>query len=119
MGTLLERIARHEVLTPEACGQMIDILDRQQEKQRLTRDLEEFDEADYPPDVPPPIILGSKAGAVEGIRNDVGFFRTRRGRYVLSVYTKDCKDQRFHPMNEADVLIGRVSRLIYDAWGRA
>lgn len=118
MGTLLLRVARRELLTPAACDQMLDILARQQLKEPLVRDIEEFDNDDDPTDPPAPFALASKGGAVEGVRNEVGLFTTPRGRYALSVFTNDSRDTRFHPMNEGAVLIGRVSRLVYDAWGR-
>jgi len=117
MGTLLLRIARRELLTPPACDQMLDILGRQQFKEPLVRDIEEFND-DAPADSPVSLRLASKGGAVEGVRNEVGLFATRRGRYVLSVFTNGSRDLRFHPNNEGVVLIGRVSRLVYDAWGR-
>ncbi len=119
MGTLMLRIARRELLTPAACDQMLDILGRQQLKEPLVRDIEEFDNDDAPTDPLAPFALASKGGAVEGVRNEVGLFTTPRGRYVLSVFTNDSKDPRFHPNNEGVVLIGRVSRLVYEAWGRA
>lgn len=118
IGTLMERIARRDILTPAACDQMLDILGRQQLKEPLIRNIEEFDNDDAPPEGPAPYALASKSGAVEGIRNEVGLFTTPRGRYVLSIYTNDSKDTRFHANNEGIVLIGRVSRLVYDAWGR-
>ncbi len=139
MGSLLLRIAQHEVLTPASCDQALTILGRQQFKDMLARDIDEWTRPDPGPDaasrtanadtaassiaasatfIPRPYRLANKGGWVKGVRNEVGLFTTPRGRYVISVFTNDSQDPRFNPTNEGVLLVGRVSRLVYDLWGR-
>lgn len=122
MGSLLLRIARHEVLTPALCDQALAIMARQQFKEMLTRNIDEWAGPGAPgPGAsgwPPPYRLANKGGWVRGVRNEVGLFTTCRGRYVISIFTNGSSDPRFNPMNEGVLLVGRVSRLVYDAWGR-
>ena len=133
MGSLLLRVARHEVLTPAACDQALAILGRQQFKDMLTRDIDEWvrpgagagANADAGAGVttntvviPQPYRLANKGGWVKGVRNEVGLLTTPRGRYIVSIFTNDSQDPRFNPANEGVLLVGRVSRLVYDLWGR-
>jgi beta-lactamase class A len=101
-------------------GAMIDILLRQQVNTALTRDLPYALVA--PPHVRgarPPLRIASKSGSWEGCRCDCGIFYGPRGDYILGVWSKGCKDLRFHVDNEALVLLPKISRLVWDRWGAA
>lgn len=65
-------------------------------------------------DDPPTVVIGSKSGSLEGVRNDVGLVKSPWGDYVVAVMTRDCRDRRFHVDNEAQQLIPQISRAVFD-----
>lgn len=114
MARLMELIARHEVLTPQDCLAMIDILKRQKHKELTNRYIPETDDEDDSP----PVRIASKSGWIRGTRNDVALIWAPRATYVLSMFSKGCKDRRFYHDNEAAVALARVSAAVYEAWGK-
>jgi beta-lactamase class A len=114
MARLLELIARHQVLTEQACTEIIDMLKRQKYKEFTNRFIPETDSEDDTPAVR----IASKSGWVRGVRNDVALIWAPRSTYVLSMYSKDCKDRRFYHDNEGAITLPRVSQAVYEAWGK-
>ena len=114
MARLMELIARHAVLTPQDCLAMIDILKRQKHKELTNRYIPETDDED---DMPP-VRIASKSGWVRGTRNDVALIWAPRATYVLSMFSKGCKDRRFYHDNEAAIALARISQAVYEAWGK-
>jgi beta-lactamase class A len=55
----------------------------------------------------------SKQGAVDASRSETVLVNAPHGDYVFSVITKNNKDQRWAPDNEASVLIKKVSALLW------
>jgi beta-lactamase class A len=113
MARLMELIARHDVLTPQDCEAMIDILKRQKHKELTNRYLPETDSEDDEP----PVRIASKSGWVRGVRNDVALIWAPGATYVLSMFSKDCKDRRFYHDNEGSIALAKVSQAVYEAWG--
>ncbi|TFF35029.1 serine hydrolase [Mucilaginibacter psychrotolerans] len=63
--------------------------------------------------VPPYVQCLSKQGAVDDSRSETVLVHAPHGDYVFSVITKNNKDQSWTPNNEADVLIRKVSALLW------
>jgi beta-lactamase class A len=87
MGMLLYAIERaaHEgvrtVASPESCRHMIDILLKQEDRDKIARGL--------PAGVP----LANKTGEIDGVRNDIGIVDPYgEAPYILAVLTKDLND---------------------------
>jgi len=114
MARLMALIATGQVLTPGACNEMLDILKRQQYKELTNRFIPETDAEDGEPLVR----IASKSGWVRGVRNDVAVIWTPRSTYVLSMFSRDCRDRRFYHDNEGSIALARVSEAVYQAWGR-
>lgn len=114
MARLMELVATHRVLNRDACMAMMDILKRQKFKELTNRYIPETDSED---DIPA-VRIASKSGWVRGVRNDVAVIWAPRASYVLSMYSKDCKDRRFYHDNEGSLALARVSAAVYEAWGR-
>ncbi|BDG60212.1 serine hydrolase [Caldinitratiruptor microaerophilus] len=112
LGRLMRLIAARAVLTPAACGEMLDILGRQQYTEQITRRLPDYD-GFVEPGREPAVRVASKSGAIRGTRNDVGLVEARGRRYVLALMTRGCRDLRFHPDNEASLLLADVSAALY------
>lgn len=112
LGLLMSLIARREMLTPQACDDMLAILDRQHLTDNITRRLPEFD-GYVEKGKAPAVVVGSKSGSVRGTRNDVGYVRAHGRRYVIAMMSKGCTDVRFYHDNEASILLPKVSAIVY------
>lgn len=117
MALLMELIAQGKVVGRAASDAMIAIMAEQAFRTMIPRALPETDDvviADKPgwdtekhPDA---------AGVKRHVRGDVAIVTTPRGRYVIAIFARQIQDTRWGPDNEAVVLAGRVSRMIYDAF---
>ena len=63
--------------------------------------------------IPPYIHTVSKQGALDESKSETVLVNAPHGDYVFSIITNNNKDQRWVPDNEADVLIRKVSALIW------
>ncbi|MDD4178459.1 MAG: class A beta-lactamase-related serine hydrolase [Candidatus Margulisbacteria bacterium] len=61
--------------------------------------------------VPPGTYVANKTGQLEGILNDAGIIYTKKGNYVLSIFTYGFKKQR-----DARLLINDISRITYEEY---
>lgn len=109
--TLLKGIYQRTMVSKMASEWMWDVLTRQQYNTLLSRDLP-YSLLAEPEDGPAPIVIGSKSGSVEGVRNDAGIFTTPWGDYALAIMSEGCQDLRFHVDNEAQRILPQVSRAI-------
>jgi beta-lactamase class A len=120
MARLMELIAEGKVVDRAAGEAMIAMMREQSNRTMIPRSLPERDDvviADKPgwdsekhPDA---------AGVHRHVRGDVGIVTTPRGRYVIAIFARQVQDTRWGPDNEADVLMGRISRMVYDAFTAA
>ncbi|MBD1383818.1 serine hydrolase [Mucilaginibacter rigui] len=63
--------------------------------------------------IPPYVQTLSKQGAVDASKSETVLVNAPHGNYVFSIITKNNKDQRWVPDNEADLLIKKVSALLW------
>ncbi|WP_426668806.1 serine hydrolase [Mucilaginibacter sp. McL0603] len=63
--------------------------------------------------IPPYVHTISKQGAVDESKSETVLVNAPHGDYVFSIITNNDKDQRWVPDNEADILIRKVSALIW------
>jgi beta-lactamase class A len=63
--------------------------------------------------IPPYVQAISKQGAVDASRSETVLVNAPHGDYVFSVITKNNKDQRWTADNEANILIKKVSALLW------
>lgn len=113
MARLLELIVTRQVLSPEACEEIIEILKRQRFKENTTRFIAAAESESGEPEVQ----VASKSGWVRGVRNDVAIIWAPRATYVISMFSGGCRDRRYHPDNEGSLVLARVSEAVYEAWG--
>jgi beta-lactamase class A len=104
MGLLLRAIFRREILTREACDEMIATLERTA-RGRIA--------AGVPKDIP----VGHKSGSLTGLRHDAGWVRVPGHPYILSIFLDNVLER---PAGEADrgiAGIEAIARIVYDAVG--
>ncbi|HEX6971932.1 MAG TPA: serine hydrolase [Limnochordia bacterium] len=112
MLSLLEQIYRGEAAEAAACKEMLSILHTQQYTHVLGRYLP------YDPDAveegAAEVVIAGKSGAIRGVRNEIGIITAGPVTYAVSLFTQGCRDRRFYVDNEAERLLARLSRLLFD-----
>jgi beta-lactamase class A len=63
--------------------------------------------------IPPYIQTASKQGALDESKSETVLVNAPHGDYVFSIITNNNKDQRWTEDNEADILIRKVSALLW------
>lgn len=63
--------------------------------------------------IPPYVNAASKQGALDESKSETVMVNAPHGDYVFSIITNNNKDQRWVPDNEADILIRKVSALLW------
>jgi beta-lactamase class A len=101
MVTLLERLERGEVVSPEASKEIIETLKREQYGEGIGRTL-------Y--DVP----VASKIGILDRLRSDIGIVYSRRGRIAMAITVDDMPEVHYAPDNPGFLLISRLSLLLME-----
>jgi beta-lactamase class A len=101
MVSLLEMIERGQVISPQACKEMIAILKRQQYTDGIGRKL-----GDTP--------VASKSGALDALRSDVGIIYTRKGRIAVAITVDGMKRIDYSPDNPGLLFIGQLTPLLLE-----
>ena len=55
---------------------------------------------------------------MSGVRNDSGILRTKKGKFVLAIFTADSKAEGLGPDHPAVLAIADLAKAIVDAWSR-
>lgn len=104
MLTLVEKLYRNEVASTEGCRRMIEILEKQRDRDQIPRLL-----------VGPGwegIRTATKTGALNQVRNDVGIVFTPQGDVALSLFAQNSPDQSWTPDNQATLVLARLAELL-------
>jgi beta-lactamase class A len=110
MGEVMESIAKCELADKALCDKMIYMLRNQQYRAMVPRYLETVDTSEDLSGV------ADKIGALDDVRNDVALVFTKQGPIVISAFTWDNKDESWTPENRAEILIGKMAKLIVETW---
>lgn len=110
MASVLESIYRCDLGDRALCTQMIWIMRNQQYRNMLPRFLEQSDTSEELS------AIADKIGALDAMRADVALVYTKRGPLVISIFTYDNADRSWTAENKGEILIGRLARIIVDAW---
>ena len=102
MASLLERIARHEVLDPESCHAMLDHLYACDDKSKIPRLL------------PKGVKVAHKTGAVSKSRTDAGLIDSSGGQIAICILTTDNTDRSWESENAANLLCANIAKAAYD-----
>ena len=118
MCLLLQLLWRGVAVSEEACRRMLTTMEHQQFMD-LARYLPLDDLSEEAGRKASPLLIASKSGQGDGVRNDVGLItaRTARGesQYIVCVFTRDVRDGRvWTAENVAARAVGEVSRLAYE-----
>lgn len=103
MGSLFEKIYRHEVFSPAACERMLRCLGRNF-----------WDENEAISVIPPTIEVFSKNGCVNASRSEAMIVNAPKNPYVFCIFTKNNQDQRWTADNEAWAMARKLGRLLWE-----
>jgi len=104
MGQLMRAILRREILTPEACDEMVAMLERTS-RGRIASG------------VPREIAVGHKSGTLAGCRHDVGWVRVPGRPYVLSVFLDNVYERPAGEEDRGIAALDAMGRIVFDAVG--
>ena len=102
MATLVEKIAKGEVISPETSEKMLRLMGRNY-----------WDEVAIS-QIPSDVFIASKNGAVNASRSEVMFVNGKKARYVFCICTKNNEDTSWVTGNEAWTLTRKLSKLLWE-----
>ena len=101
MEILMEKIVNKDILSITTSEKMLRLLGRQ------------YWDEEAMSQVPPGIFIADKNGAVDDSRSEVMYVNSKKNPYILSVFTKNNKDESWNPANEAWALTRKLSALLW------
>lgn len=119
--TLLGRIHRHEGLPPEACAHLLALMERTQTASTVGRGLpdERFPAvAAARGHASPPITLAYKTGSLDGVVAEAAIVTAPGVTYAIALLSEGSGDLRPNHDNVGRVVLGAVSRAVYDSFTR-
>lgn len=119
-GELYIKLLNKEILNPEICDEIIEILKNQRHNDLLIRkmpleDLNEIGEknANIQYIASKSGGLGDKKYGIGNCRNDGGIIATKFGVYIISIFVNNFNDYYWHRDNEALLIGGKIHHIIY------
>jgi beta-lactamase class A len=101
MVTILERLDRGEIVSPDASREMLAILKRNQDNTGIARHLM---------DVP----VAHKTGALDALRSDVGIVYARTGKIAMAITIDGMAKPDWSPDNPGSLLIADLAKMLVD-----
>jgi beta-lactamase class A len=100
-----ERVATGELLDPESSRRIFAYLDKEPSRLRAARRFPSED------------LWAGKTGSLSGVRNDSGILRTKKGRFVLVIFTDGSTASASNAADHPSVVaIADVAKAIVDTW---
>jgi beta-lactamase class A len=103
--TLLEKMERGEIVSPEASKEMINILKRQQDRNGIPRYMKSLD-------------VANKSGALDHLRSDSGIVYAKRGRIAMSITCDDMPAVDWSTDNAGYLKIAKLAEILVTALQR-
>ena len=105
MAVIFEKLYKGEIINDSLSKKMIRLLGRNYwDEEALS-------------EIPATIFSASKSGAVDASRSEILLVMAKEP-YILSVFTKNDKDQSWNTTNEAWVLFRKLSKIVYNYYSR-
>lgn len=106
VGDWMTRVAQGSLLDAESSKKIFAYLDNDPSRLRIARRF------------PSEALWAGKTGTMSGVRNDSGILRTKKGRFVMAIFTGDSKAEGYGPDHPAVLAIADVAKAIVDRWSR-
>jgi beta-lactamase class A len=111
MAEIMQRIVQCEVKDEALCAKVVSMLKNQSYRNMIPKYIEP--ELDW---TEGESRIGDKIGQVDDSRSDVAAIWSPHGLIIISGYTYDNHDTRWNADNEAEAVIARMAKTVYDAW---
>ena len=119
-----EMLMQKEILTPELCNEIIEILSHQTLNIMLTRFIQPKYLEEKGTNNAFIKYIASKSGTfgddekedVIDCRNDGGIISTKNGNYIISIFISEFKDHYFYIDNPANLLGANISKIVFEAF---
>jgi hypothetical protein len=102
----MAQVAQGQLLDAASSKKIFDYLDTDPSRLRIARRF------------PPADLWAGKTGSMSGVRNDSGILRTKKGRFVLAVFTDGSSAEGWGPDHPSILAIAELSRVIVEGWSR-
>jgi beta-lactamase class A len=99
MVTLLEKMAKGEVVSPAASKEMLAVMKRQQDRAGIARKLGQYE-------------IANKSGALDHLRSDVGIVYTPGGRIAMAITCDDIPKIDWSPDNPGLLMIAKLAKIL-------
>ena len=106
VGDWMSRVARGGLLDPDSSKKIFAYLDTDPSRLRIARRFPSDD------------LWAGKTGTMTGVRNDSGILRTKKGKFVLAIFTADSKAEGLGPDHPAVLAIADLAKAIVDQWSK-
>jgi beta-lactamase class A len=101
MVTILERLDRGEIVSPDASREMLAILKRNQDNTGITRHLMD-------------VAVAHKTGALDALRSDVGIVYAKTGKIAMAITVDGMAKPDWSPDNPGSLLIADLAKMLVD-----
>jgi beta-lactamase class A len=106
MVTILEKLERGELVSPEASRDILSILKRNQDNTGIRRRL-----GDLP--------IANKSGALDALRSDVGIVYSKGGRIAMAITVDGIPQPDWGPDNPGSLMISDLAKLLVEGLAQA
>lgn len=121
-GKLYSMLLKKEILIPDLCNEIIEILSHQTKNDMLTRFLSPKYLEERGTHNGFINFIASKSGGlgdecrkdITNCRNDGGIISTKCGNYIVSIFVSDFSDYYFYVDNPASLLGAKISKTIFE-----
>ena len=103
---LFEKIYRREIISDSVSQKMIRLMGR------------DYWDEEAISQIPSTIFVAAKSGAVDESRNETLLVMAPKNPYIFSICTKNNKDTSWKETNEAWVLTRKISKLLWESFGK-
>ncbi|MCC6790070.1 MAG: serine hydrolase [Thermomicrobiales bacterium] len=114
---IMEALANATILTTASCDQILEIMRMQHFRDLTPRYLPFTPYAEELGAEDNGLRIANKTGGWKGMRADMALIEWPGTRYTIGIVTEGDPDERFWAENNASMVIGRISKLIFDHWG--
>jgi beta-lactamase class A len=106
MVTILEKLDRGEIVSPEASREILAILRRCQDATGIRRRLADF-------------TIANKTGSLDALRSDLGIVYTKSARIAMAITVDGIPKPDWTPDNSGSLIIADLAKLIVDGLSAA
>lgn len=104
MVTILERLERGEIVSPDASREILAVMKRCQDGTGIRRRL-------------PGVVVANKTGSLEALRSDVGIAYAKGGRIAMAITVDDMPKPDWSPDNPGSLLIADLAHILVEGLG--